>query len=141
MTGASLFNWNYDRHTLQGGVDLFGDAFGEAKNTGTPPTNINLNDNTDNNNNNMNSNNNINSDNTNKTSESDPTNNGFKDYHSTHVFSNGWRTVLRINQRNPEFITHEYVNTMFSGVFGASPKKLQVATPKQKQEKSDCITM
>lgn len=116
MTGASLFNWDYDRITLQGGVDLFEDAFGKAKKDAEGDE---------------------------QDIGCDPMNTCYKDYLSTYVFPNNWRTVLRINERSPSFVTNDYVDAMFSGVFGTWPKKKEepAPTPKPIQEKSDCILM
>jgi hypothetical protein len=131
MTGASLFNWDYDRRTLQGGTDLFGDSFGKANTTQNNQSAPTDNSNPDT----------INPDgNVDDTANRDPTNNGFKDYLSTYVFPNSWRTVLRINKRNPMFITHDYVDAMFSGVFGTWPLKVKADPPKQKS-RDGCILM
>ena len=133
MTGASLFNWSNDRHTLQGGIDLFGDAFGKTNTDLSPSTDNSSSDNSTNNN----------SDNNNEHSDgSGDKPQLFKEYLSTFVFPNNWRTVLRINQRRPEFVTHDYVDGLFSGVFGKKPGQIQASASstspsKPKQEKSN----
>lgn len=145
MTGASLFNWDYDRKTVQGGADLFGDSYG--KTTVYNNNNQSTDDqNTDNNSSNTNA---ITNSNTNEISETDPHYTCFKDYLSTYVFpNNNWRTVLRINERSPSFVTNDYVDAMFSGVFGNWPKKLPAPSttpqnPPQSHEKkkSDCVLL
>lgn len=129
MTGASLFNWDHDRHTLQGGIDSFGDAFGkegknDENNTGNSETTSNP-----------------------EPPSNPETSNCFKEVQSTYTFPNNWRTVLRINTRNPMFVTQDYVDAMFSGVFTQWPKKLPRETEAQQtqnqheQKKPGCILM
>ena len=158
MTGASLFNWDYDRRTLQGGIDLFGDSFGKSRrltnqanneSTEDPHSTSERNDNDEIGERNDNDENGEGNDNderddkdeigerndNDEIGERDPTNTVYQDYLSTHIFPNNWRTVLRINKRSPSFITHDYVDAMFSGVFGTWPRKVEVENPNRQERK------
>eukprot|EP00026_Physarum_polycephalum_P010267 Phypoly_transcript_10424.p1 GENE.Phypoly_transcript_10424~~Phypoly_transcript_10424.p1 ORF type:complete len:433 (+),score=73.40 Phypoly_transcript_10424:114-1301(+) len=206
MTGASLFNWDYNRYTVQGGMDLFSDSFGKSEsknylstenNTNNSQTshnssntsnennvnnvnnvgsksddvannvvfnsnsNNNSNDNSNNNPNNNSLNNNSNENSDPKVSGNnvnmqenfpedregrDPTNNCYKDYLSTYTFpNNNWRTVLRVNKRAPSFVTEDYVNAMFSGVFGEDKENVgnvrNDTPPATKQKRNSCILL
>jgi len=127
MTGESLFNWHADRHILQGGADVFNDNFGKA------PTETNTDQPNDDNIPSVNS----------------PI---YTEVCATHAFPNGWKTVLRVLNKNPHYVNDVYVGTLFSGVFGQEEKakgKQSVADgptapthqapTRQTEKKRDCL--
>lgn len=110
MTGAPLYSWPYERHLLQGGDDVFHDLekLAHKANTTTttePQTEVDT------------------------TSHPSDNQAQYIQVEATEAFPNGWRTLFRINQRSPPFITHEYVNTLFQGAFDEIEKK-----PKESEE-------
>ena len=109
MTEASLFNWDTDRRLLQGGVDVFGDNFGSGQTT------------------------------THTTEAGNPPNMTFhQDFRSYYTYPNGLNTILRINNCSPEYITHEYVDTLFDAAFGKPDLK---GTKKSGKQTQKCIVM
>ncbi len=131
MTGAPLYSWQYERHLLQGGNDVFHDleelAHKIKANTTTttePQTEVDT------------------------ASQPSDDKAQYIQVEATEAFPNGWRTLFRINQKNPYFITHEYVDTLFQGAFDKIEKKPEESEEKEKKEENEnsgkterCIVM
>jgi len=111
-TGASLFDWHTDRYLLQGGIDLYGDL----------PNEINV------------------------TNEVVVGAKGAKEpviaeFTSTSSFENGWKTILRVNNRIPDKINSDYVNTVYGDILNNKTKGGETLQKLFKTENNNCTIL